>query len=285
VAKTYEDRRTANTGSRYIFVVANSEPPIDSVHRALILLGRLRDGATLSVKDAAEELQVVPSTAHRLLNALCFDDFAVQDRDRHYRLGPAFRPDESRPVELGVFRNAVRPVIEDLSAEFGETVHVWVRQGPLLRWVDGVEGTAPAHVSPDRWDRVPAYASAAGKALLSELTNRQLEEVFASGLPPARASRITNLRSLKRHLSAVRSRGYAISIEEAAQGVDGVAICAKDPCGRPLFAISLAIPSSRFDRAELPRYVEALNAAVQRTEENLGAARTEVRDTPTAPAS
>ncbi|MGW0037584.1 IclR family transcriptional regulator [Gordonia sp. NPDC003376] len=253
--------------------MANSDipttPPVDSVHRALILLTALRDGGVLGVKDAAELLGVVPSTAHRLLSALCFDGYAVQDSQRRYRLGPEFRPDEARPINIGDLRICVRPLIEDLSRRFGETVHVWVRQGPLLRWVDGVEGSAPSHVSPDRWDKVPAYASAAGKALLSELTNRQLEDVFAQGLPPARASRIGSLRSLKRHLAAVRSRGYAISIEESAQGVDGVAVCAKDAYGRPVFAISLAIPSSRFDRTSLPEYVDALRIAVERTENEL----------------
>ncbi|MBM7280059.1 IclR family transcriptional regulator [Gordonia rubripertincta] len=246
-----------------------SVPPIDSVHRALRLLKSLRDGETLGVKEAAEMLDVAPSTAHRLLNALCYDGFAVQGRERRYRLGPEFRPDESRPLSIHDLRTAVRPAIEDLGAELGETVHVWIRQGPLLHWVDGVEGTAPTHVKSGGWDRVPAYASAAGKALLSELTNKQLEDVFATGLPPARSSRISNLRSLKRHLTAVRSRGYAISIEESAQGVDGVAVCAKDSLGRPVFAISLAIPSSRFDRTALPEYVDSLRIAVERTEDAL----------------
>lgn len=250
--------------------VANSAPPIESVHRALVLVKELRDGRVLGVKGAAELLGVAPSTAHRLLTALCHDGFAVQDRDRQYRLGPELRHEQVRGMDVGEFRTLVHPVIERLSHEVGETVHVWVRQGPLLRWVDGVEGPAPSHVAPDLWDRVPAYASAAGKALLSELNGKQLEEVFAEGLPPARSSRISNMQSLKRHLHAVRTRGYALSIEESAQGVDGVAVCSKDALGRPVFAISLAIPSSRFSRAQVPGFVVALRYAVEQTEEALG---------------
>lgn len=252
------------------FVVANSTPPIESLHRGLVLLKELRDGRVLGVKEAAELLGVVPSTAHRLLAALCYDGFAMQDRDRQYRLGPEMRPEQVRGRDVGEFRTLVHPVIDRLSQAVGETVHVWVRQGPLLRWVDGVAGPTPSHVATDRWDRVPAYASAAGKALLSELNGKQLEEVFADGLPPARSSRITNMQSLKRHLHAVRTRGYALSIEESAQGVDGVAVCSKDALGRPIFAISLAIPSSRFERAKVPDYVEALRYAVEQTEEALG---------------
>lgn len=248
-------------------------PPIESVHRGLMLLKVLRDGRVLGVKEAATLLGVAPSSAHRLLSALCFDGFAVQDRDRQYRLGPELQPEQVRGLDVGEFRTLVHSVIERLSQTTGETVHVWVRQGPLLRWVDGVAGPAPSHIAPDRWDRVPAYASAAGKALLSELNNSQLEEVFAGGLPPARASRLTSLQSLKRHLQAVRARGYAISIEESAQGVDGIAVCSKDAFGRPIFAISLAIPSSRFERTKVPEYVEALRHAVDQTEEVLAGVR------------
>lgn len=239
------------------------------MHRGLVLLRHLRDGRVLGVTETAELLGIAPSSSHRLLSALCHDGFAVQDRDRNYRIGPEMLPEPVRGLEVGEFRTLVHPVIEELSCTVGETVHVWVRQGPLLRWVDGVAGPTPSHVATDRWDRVPAYASAAGKALLSELNNKQLEEVYAEGLPPARASRVTSVRSLKRHLNAVRTRGYAISIEESARGVDGIAVCAKDTAGQPIFAISLAIPSARFDRGRLPEYVGALRHTVDQTERAL----------------
>ena len=43
---------------------------IEAVDNALQLLQLLRDGGTLRLKDAAEELGVAPSTAHRLLAML-----------------------------------------------------------------------------------------------------------------------------------------------------------------------------------------------------------------------
>lgn len=55
--------------------VEEGRPPLDSVDRALHLLEALNDGR-VSVKNAAD-LSVAPSTAHRLLNALRFRNFAI----------------------------------------------------------------------------------------------------------------------------------------------------------------------------------------------------------------
>ena len=50
---------------------------IEAVDNALQLLQLLRDGGALRLKDAAEELGVAPSTAHRLLAMLVYRGFAV----------------------------------------------------------------------------------------------------------------------------------------------------------------------------------------------------------------
>ncbi|WP_264004665.1 helix-turn-helix domain-containing protein [Mycolicibacterium sphagni] len=52
---------------------------IGSVGNALHLLQALRDGGALRLTDAARELNVAPSTAHRLLSMLVNRGFAVQD--------------------------------------------------------------------------------------------------------------------------------------------------------------------------------------------------------------
>ena len=62
---------------------------IEAVDNALQLLQLLRDGGALRLKDAADELGVAPSTAHRLLAMLVYRGFAVQDETRRYVPGPA----------------------------------------------------------------------------------------------------------------------------------------------------------------------------------------------------
>jgi DNA-binding IclR family transcriptional regulator len=63
-------------------------PPLDAVDRALQLLVLLHEEGRVGVTQVSDRLGVSPSAAHRLLNALVYRDFAVQDNDRRYCSGP-----------------------------------------------------------------------------------------------------------------------------------------------------------------------------------------------------
>ena len=65
----------------------NTDVPLSSVDRALRLILLLRERGSLSVTEAAAELEVTPPTAYRLLTALKNQQFATQDPNRRYRQG------------------------------------------------------------------------------------------------------------------------------------------------------------------------------------------------------
>jgi IclR family transcriptional regulator, acetate operon repressor len=50
---------------------------IEAVDRALLLIRLLNEQGSVSVSEAAAELGVAPSSAHRLLATLCYRGFAV----------------------------------------------------------------------------------------------------------------------------------------------------------------------------------------------------------------
>ncbi len=75
---------------------------LESVDNVLRLLQMLRDVGGLRLKDAAEELGIAPSTAHRLLAMLVYRGFAVQDERRMYHPGSAMG---AGPARRGSTRN------------------------------------------------------------------------------------------------------------------------------------------------------------------------------------
>lgn len=238
----------------------NDKPPLASVDRALRLVLVLRGGGPISVSDAAAALDISAPTAYRLLAALCRRGFAVQDPDRRYRAGPNAAPARSAAYPADELRRALRPSLAAVQAKLNETVHLWVLEGVLVRNLDGIESGEALAIRVNAWDRVPAYCSAAGKALLACLSNAEVERMHGNGLPGWRARRITSVTALKRHLRTVRRRGYATKMEEAAQGVYGIGVAVRAPDAQPVAGLSCGIPGVRFSRSRGERIAADLLA-------------------------
>jgi DNA-binding IclR family transcriptional regulator len=212
---------------------------------------------------------VAPSTAHRLLNALAYRQFALQDHLRRYRLGPALAEAPARPAALAGLLDAARPALLHAHEQSGETVQVMVLRGGDIQFLDGIESPRGLRVAMRRGDTMPAFTSAGGKALLSRLPNQELEAVYRSGVPDWPTTKIHSLAALKRRMTRIRHDGYATNFEETEQGVIGVGIAVVDFLGRPMAGLTTATPSIRFDRDDIPRHVEILREAGQILEARL----------------
>jgi DNA-binding IclR family transcriptional regulator len=240
---------------------ARDAVPLQSVDRALQLVLLLREGRTLSVQQAADVLGTAPSTAHRLLSALTQRGFAVQDRERRYGAGPVFVP-EAAPIDGGTLRRLAYPVLQVLHERLGETVQVMVLRGHNILFVDGIENVRRSlRVGMRIDDEMPAYCSAGGKAILAEMANLEIEQLYRGGLTPWPTARFTSVKALERHLATVRRVGYGTSVEETERGVHGIGVSVHAPPLGTVAALTTAVPSVRFHRQAVPEYVEALGEA------------------------
>lgn len=222
--------------------------PIASVNNALLLLLLFREQPRVRLTDACKYLGVAHSTAHRLLAMLAHHGFVQQEPvTRAYVAGPAL-------VEVGLavvgslnVREQARPAMEELNSEFGETVHLGVLEGDQVRYVDAVESEHALRVVARTGTLVPAHCTSLGKALLSQMTDQQVAELYPASAEPftARTSQsITTQAALIKQIAKVRERGYALNSGETEDDVGSVAVAFRDFAGR-LAAIAVAAPSSR----------------------------------------
>jgi DNA-binding IclR family transcriptional regulator len=168
---------------------APSQPahPISSVENALRLLVILRDRPEIRVSEASAELGVARSTAHRLLAMLhSFGLVEQHPTSRAYRVGPVLAEIGLSALRRVDVRAQLRPFLEELSADVGETVHLIVLEGRNCRFVDSVEGTRALQTTGRIGIAYPAHGTSGGKALLAELDEAQLLELYPDeALPPA----------------------------------------------------------------------------------------------------
>ena len=136
-----------------------------------------------------------------------------------------------------------------------------VRHGQNIRFLDGIECELPLRVGVRVGDEMPAHCSAGGKAILAAMSTADLDRLYARGLPDWPTARYRDLSALKRHLTRVRRQGYGVNVEETEQGVSGVGVAVCDRLDRPIVALTVAVPSSRFARDQIDEMRDVLMSA------------------------
>jgi DNA-binding IclR family transcriptional regulator len=245
--------------------------PIASVNNALLLLLLFREQPRVRLTDACKYLGVAHSTAHRLLAMLAHHGFVQQEPlTRAYIAGPAL-------VEVGLavvgslnVREQARPMMEELAAETGETVHLGVLEGDQVRYVDAVESERALRVVARTGTLVPAHCTSLGKALLGQLTDQQVAELYPASAEPfsARTDKsITTQAKLLKEVSRARARGYAVNAGETEDDVGSVAVAFRDFAGRPA-AIAVAAPTSRLTTPRISHIGDLMIQTIARAPES-----------------
>jgi IclR family transcriptional regulator, acetate operon repressor len=205
--------------------------PIESVDKALQLLLAFRHSSSLRVAEVADRLCVARSTAHRLLAMLEYREFIEQDpATRAYVAGPALEDTGLAVVARMEGRRIARPIIERLSEKLGETVHFGVLRGTEVLFVDGFESTRALRAGNRVGVRLPAHCTAAGKAMLAQLSLEDLRHLLPERLEPRTARSLVRRMDLERELEQVRDRGYATNFGESEDDLVALAAAVTGGC-------------------------------------------------------
>jgi IclR family acetate operon transcriptional repressor len=221
---------------------------VQSVDRALTLLeylARSTGGTPLTELAAGARLNI--STCHHLLATLVKWGYVAKVPGRRYALG-------ARGLHLGqAFLKQVdlprraQPLIERISAETGETVHLAVLQGDSIITLLRREGRHAVRVDTGALGASDApHATATGKAMLAWLPEHEIRRILASKrMDGFTSNTITDADRLIEELRLVRRNGHALDREEFQPGVFCVGAAIRDHLGTVVGAISASTPTLR----------------------------------------
>ncbi|MBU8545065.1 MULTISPECIES: SMP-30/gluconolactonase/LRE family protein [Roseomonadaceae] len=235
---------------------AAAVPGTQALTRGIALLGLVADApAPLRFAEIADRAGLARPTAHRILAALVEARLLRHEpSSQTYALGSRFLEMAHRVWDGFDLRATAAPELERLARLAGETARLAVLDGDGVLYVDQREAEQEAVRLVNRVGaRALPHASACGKAMLAQLpaAERQalLEALSPLAAPGPRT--VTDVAALERDLSLSAVRGYALSLQEAAAGVNGVAAAVLDRRARPLGAICLVGPAFRLDEPRL----------------------------------
>lgn len=218
---------------------------VQSVQRAFELLEYVAtssDGARLS--ELADSLGLNRSTAHNLLASLDALGYVEQaDKGTPYRLTGRLANLLGPRVEAEMaLRARIRPVLEQITRDTGETSYLSFPTGEDYLCADAVQSPEPLHLTVNPGEREPLLGTAIGHALLA--SNSEL----------ATHIRKVNAEGWARHADAIaeaQTQGYALDLDGFHPGVSCVAV-AVGSSG----LVAIAGPTSRLPRERLVDFAE-----------------------------
>jgi IclR family KDG regulon transcriptional repressor len=240
-----------------------SEYLIQSVARALDLLEAFTAReASLGVTDLARRLGLHKNNVFRLLATLETRGYVDQDPEtERYRLAPKVWEIAAAFLRHLDVRRQARPHLEALAAKSGESACLALHDRSAVVYVDLVESEQAVRVASRLGRRLPAPATASGRAVLSALPRAQREEALA-GLPDAGA--------LAERLQRWAADGYALDEEESEPGVVAVGAAVRDLSGR-MAAVECLAPAYRWSVARLRSEIAPLvTGAARQVQQSLG---------------
>lgn len=241
---------------------------ITSVDNALRLATVLQLEGPLTVTEAAERMGVARSTAHRLLGMLCYRDFAMQDNDRRYHVGPVMGLRGESTETSALLRALALPHLASLTDVAKETSNLTVLSGSLVRFLASVECDQILRVGTREGMAFPAHETSGGLAMLAQLPSPEAEALVCGNADNS-DNDLPAPAALRHQLSLVRSRGFAINNGKTEKGIVAIGVAVVAPTGGRLAGLSLSMPSTRFSRDRIPTYVGHLQACRARIEDVL----------------
>lgn len=233
---------------------------VRAVDRALdVLLCFTADTPALNMTQISERIGIHKSTVHRLLATLERRNFVRRDPDSGiYRLG--YRLLQMAYLsQLNIdLRQIVLPYMHMLNEKYMETIDLAILDNDEVLFLDVIQSPQRVKLASSMGQRLPAFSTASGKALLAYLPEdealRVLQTTNISFIPNVVPTREAFLEDMR----ATRERGYSIDCEGLETGIHAVGAPLFRADGKAVASLAIAGPAFRMECGKLQRIGEEL---------------------------
>jgi len=149
--------------------------------------------------------------------------------------------------QIGLRRLAA-PFLKDLCNQYRENVNLALLDGADVIYVDVIEGSQRVKLAAVPGQRLPAFCTASGKAILAFLSEDKVKHVLDRGMPRYTQTTVASAEKIFEGIQEIRERGFAISEQEFEDGINAIAA---PICNQPIASISIAGPAYRLTREHM----------------------------------
>lgn len=231
---------------------------VKSAARALDLLDDLAAHGPATQLQLSRRLGIPKSSLHALLRTMTTRGWLETDPTGSvYRLGLHSLQVGSAYPDGDPMLARVSPLMDEVAATTGETVHLGRLDGPHVVYVATRESTHPLRIQAGVGRRLPACATALGRAILAERPPEVRERLVTGDIEALTPQTTTRRAAVLELIETAAVLGYAVESEECFLGVRCFAVAL--PLGRDCRdALDVAVPLTRLDQAHEDLIVETL---------------------------
>lgn len=207
----------------------------------LQLIARLQRSVT--VTDVTNELGLAKSSASRTLSSMAQYGFLERDlTTRAYRPGSVIMEASWQFRASHTASSLVEEELESLVGGSGYTGYLNVLDGTDVIVINMRTGTRTLQVYTPPGTRAPAWASAAGRALLATLPEDELATLLPGHFTQRLGNEPQSLEEVHIRIAEIKKTGWALSRGEYVQGIAGISAAVCDPNSGQRYGFGLAIP-------------------------------------------
>jgi DNA-binding IclR family transcriptional regulator len=208
------------------------------------------DALEMGVTDVAHKVGMPKSTTHRLLATLT--QTGLLDRNKEtlkYTIGPDLFLLGSLYLKTMDIVKAADPVIKTMNELTNEAVSVAILDRGNVVIVMKEESRYAFRYAVHVGSMFPAYASAMGKALLSELDEEELNNLYPNEkLTPVTEKTIISKTELKKELQEIKEKGISFDPEGSFEELEGIASKIQNASGIKVAAVAITVPVFRLNK-------------------------------------
>ncbi|OZI72670.1 IclR family transcriptional regulator [Bordetella genomosp. 2] len=234
--------------------------------RGLAIVQAVADGAR-DLREICARIGVARSTTHRLASSLVQERYLRVVAGVGYALGPklielGFQAREAFPLAA-----LARPHLHGLAELTGDTIHLAVRDGDEVLYLEKIPGKKGLEMRSRVGHRMPLAATGVGKALLLDLDESDWRRLQRVGAPvsPRAAGAGQGWEAFRDRMRDYAAHGYAYDLEDNEPSIRCVAAPIRDAGGAIVAALSVSstVPYLSLERmGELTPTVKQVAAAI-----------------------
>lgn len=225
---------------------AKSSDSVPALRRAVLVLDLIaKADRPLSAADIARLLELPKSTTHGLLNVMMELNLLVRGPDGAFHLGP-------HPMRWADGFLSQMDIVSVFKTYFAQetalscyTITLTVLDRDEVVYIGCRDSDQPLGQTFRIGLRLPAPFTATGKMLLSEMSDVEVQRLFADAFPAPMTHRsVANSDQLLRELAEIRARGFSIDDGQVRESMICIGSVIRDYTGKAIAGIATSLMRS-----------------------------------------